>query len=187
MRRKTLTRFRASLLHPVPRVLLKPPMPMDQSTCVWLWSESKFCYYANTKAKISGDVFRPQKGLRSHLRPSNFKKFSWGSMPPDPPSLILRANARIHANSGASVGKPNQSNFCFRRAWHVGLKTSVNVITVVALCLHVGVKLSVCGYYSCVCFSMHVELKTSVNVVMLQLHYMHCIYIYRNFWVVSTC
>ena len=94
-------------------------------------------------------------------------KFSWGSMPPDSLSLNLCANARIHANSGASVSKPDQSNFCFRQAWHVALKTSVNVITVVALCLHVGVKLSVCGYYSCMCFSMHVELKTSVNVVML--------------------
>ena len=36
---------------------------------------------------------------------------------------------------------------------HVGVKTSVNVVTSVALC-----------------FSMHVGVKTSVNVVMLQLH-----------------
>ena len=33
-------------------------------------------------------AFWPKHGLRSNLRVPNFKNFSWGSMPPDPPSLF---------------------------------------------------------------------------------------------------
>ena len=63
-----------------------------------------------------------------------------------------------------------QVALCF--SMHVGLKTSVNVVTTVALyvsaCMHVGVKTSVnvvtaVALYVSAC--MHVGLKTSVNVV----------------------
>ena len=50
---------------------------------------------------------------------------------------------------------------------HVGVKTSVNVVTAVALCfsMHVGVKISVNIVTTvALCFSMHVGVKTSVNV-----------------------
>ena len=33
-------------------------------------------------------AFWPKHGLRSDLRMPNFTNFSWGSMPPDPPSLF---------------------------------------------------------------------------------------------------
>ena len=33
-------------------------------------------------------AFWPKHGLRSDLRVPNFKKFSWGSIPPDPPSVF---------------------------------------------------------------------------------------------------
>ena len=34
--------------------------------------------------------FRPKHGLRSDLKVPNFRDFSWGSMPPDPPSLFTK-------------------------------------------------------------------------------------------------
>ena len=33
-------------------------------------------------------AFWPKHGLRSDLRVPNFRKFSWESMPPDPPSFF---------------------------------------------------------------------------------------------------
>ena len=38
-------------------------------------------------------MFGPQN-LRSHLIALTFKKFSWGSMPPDPPSFYVQASLR---------------------------------------------------------------------------------------------
>ena len=42
-----------------------------------------------TDGEILVAFFWPKHGLRSDLRVPNFKKFSWGSMPPDPPSLFM--------------------------------------------------------------------------------------------------
>ena len=80
-----MTDFRAPLLRPVPGVYLKPPMPLDTNLHV-CGCEANFVTMNRLKHSLPIDVFRPNKGVRSHLRAS---KFSWGSMPPDPPSLIL--------------------------------------------------------------------------------------------------
>ena len=57
--------------------------------CMWSWSEF-VVVHAAVKRRLSSDVFRPQKGLRSHLRALNFLKKFLGGMLPNPPSLILR-------------------------------------------------------------------------------------------------
>ena len=62
-----------------------------QSPCVVV-VKREFCYHARTKAKTSSDALRPQKGLRSHLRASNFKYFPGGAYPQTP-----------HADRGTST------------------------------------------------------------------------------------
>ena len=71
-----LTGVRASLLHPVPRMRLKPPMPMN--TNLHACGREANQNHAKTKAKTSSDVLRLQKGLSIQFQ--------------NPPSLILRAN-----------------------------------------------------------------------------------------------
>ena len=45
----------------------------------------RFSRYRNYN---SSSFFWPKHGLRSDLRVPNFKKISWGTMHPDPPSLF---------------------------------------------------------------------------------------------------
>ena len=47
------------------------------------------------KQRLPSDVFSFQKDLRSHVRASNFKNIFWGSMLPDPPSLILSIRLQV--------------------------------------------------------------------------------------------
>ena len=44
--------------------------------------------YRNYRWGDSSSFFLPKHGLRSDLRVPNLKNFSWGSMPPDPPTLF---------------------------------------------------------------------------------------------------
>ena len=56
-------------------------------------------------------VFRPKKNpkkLGNHLRASKIQKFSLGSIPPDPPSLILCIRVQVLVQAG-----PMQFDFCW--------------------------------------------------------------------------
>ena len=110
--KQNLTGFHASLLHPVPRVRLKPLLPMNTNlhACSREANQNSVTM-PGLKRSLQVMFLGPKKGLRSLLKASNFKKFPWGSIPPDPPTLILRTNARICEFTYTSVSKPDQSNF----------------------------------------------------------------------------
>ena len=68
---------------------LKPPMDTYLHASKREVNQNPVTMQARTKARISSDVSGPKISLRSHLTASNSKKFSWGSMPPDPPSFCV--------------------------------------------------------------------------------------------------
>ena len=97
------------LPHPqVPRVYLKPPMPMDtmQSPCVLSWSE--FCYRAKTEAKTSKWCFRAQKRASQSIKFA--KTFPGGTCPQTSLALILYAFGYNYRHKSPTM------QLCFRRA-----------------------------------------------------------------------
>ena len=54
-------------------------------------------------------AFWPKHGLRSDLRVPNFKKFSWGSMPTDPPSLFTLKRTQWPYQSKIAGSGPDAS------------------------------------------------------------------------------
>ena len=93
--KQNLTGFHASLLHPVPRVRLKPPLPMNTNlhacgreanqnsvTMPGLKRRLQVMFWGSKKAS---------EAISEHPISQNFP----GRAYPRPPTLILRANARI--------------------------------------------------------------------------------------------
>ena len=68
-----------------------------QSACVW--SEANSATMPRLKGRLQGDVLAPKKGLRSHLRATNFQKNFLGEHAPDPTSLILRIQVQVWTNA----------------------------------------------------------------------------------------
>ena len=110
---KTLTGFCVPLLHAVPQVRLKPPMAMDTNLCM------HECEANQNTITMPGLKLRLQVMFWAPKWPQNIK-FSWGSMPPDPPLLCVLT----HALEYISTCKPAMQ-FCFR-----GLSKRANPISI---------------------------------------------------------
>ena len=93
--KQNLTGFHASLLHPVPRVRLKPPLPMNTNLhACGREANQNSVTMPGLKRRLQVMFWgskRPQKLSQS----IQFPKISLGEHTPRPPTLILRANARI--------------------------------------------------------------------------------------------
>ena len=86
-------------------------VPETDTTLHACGSEANSITMPRLKRKLPSDVFRPQKGLRSHLRVSIFKNYFWGSMPPDPPSLILRIRVQVSVSRTNAILLPPSLRF----------------------------------------------------------------------------
>ena len=79
----------------VPWVRLKAPIPMHTNLHACNCEANQNSVTMPRLKQRLQVILCAQKVLRSHLRASDSKTFSLGSIPPDPPGLILRAKSHI--------------------------------------------------------------------------------------------
>ena len=106
--KQNLTGFHASLLHPVPRVRLKPPLPMNTNLhpCGREANQNSVTM-PGLKQRLQVMFLGPKKASEAFSEHPISKNFPGEAYPQTPPGLILRANVRICEFAYTSVG----SNF----------------------------------------------------------------------------
>ena len=105
---KHLTWFRASLLHLVPQVHLKVPMPMDTNLQACDGEANQNSINMPRLKRRLQVILWAQKGLRSQSECPISKIFPGGACPQIPLAYVL---THAFTNLGTSVSKPDESNF----------------------------------------------------------------------------